>query len=72
MQPYINRGHHLYLDNFYTSIGLIEDLAEVNTGVCGIIRENRLRGKVEYPKIKNQTTQYTNEASSFVANHLER
>ena len=66
MQPYLNKGHHLYMDNFYTSIRLVEELAGLNTGVCGTIRENRLLGKVEYPRIKNQSKHYTDERSSLL------
>ena len=39
IKPYLNRGNHLYIDNFYTSIQLIEELAQLNTGLCDIIRE---------------------------------
>ena len=41
MQKYINRGHHLYVDNFYTSPTLFSHLYEQGTGVCGTLRTNR-------------------------------
>lgn len=41
-----NRGHHLYLDNFYTAVQLFKELFKVDTFACGTIRSNR-KG---YPK----------------------
>ena len=34
-------GHHLYIDNFYSSPDLTESLQQLNTGVCGTVRINR-------------------------------
>lgn len=42
MQKYLNKGHALYLDNFYTSVGIAEDLLEKNTYVTGTLRSNRV------------------------------
>lgn len=41
MKPFFNRGHKLFVDNFYTSPGLAEFLLEKNTNICGTVRENR-------------------------------
>jgi hypothetical protein len=35
MQRYLNKGHHLYLDNWYTSPTLFELLHRNKTGACG-------------------------------------
>ncbi|KAJ1092961.1 hypothetical protein NDU88_006071 [Pleurodeles waltl] len=41
-----NKGHHLYVDNFYTGVRLFKELFRVDTVACGTIRSNR-KG---YPK----------------------
>ena len=41
MDRYKNRGHHLYVDNFYTSPILFFHLYEQGTGACGTLRVNR-------------------------------
>lgn len=50
LENYYNRGHILYIDNWYTSPNLAELLLEKNTGVCGTVRKNR-KGM---PDIKNK------------------
>ena len=37
---YLLRNHHLYADNFYSSLGLIRDLHDADTYFCGTIRKN--------------------------------
>ncbi|XP_036337526.1 piggyBac transposable element-derived protein 3-like, partial [Rhagoletis pomonella] len=64
-----NRNFHLFFDNFFSSIPLIEKLTEWNLYSTGTIRENRLkdisltdskhmkkdkRGKYDYAKISDQ------------------
>ena len=41
MQPFLNQGYHLYLDNFYTSPQLVEDLFERGTLSTGTVKVNR-------------------------------
>ncbi|KAJ1098648.1 hypothetical protein NDU88_003755 [Pleurodeles waltl] len=36
-----NKGHHLYVDNFYTVVQLFKELFKVDTVACGTIRCNR-------------------------------
>ena len=40
MDRYKNHGHHLYVDNFYTS-HILSHLYEQGTGACGTLRVNR-------------------------------
>ena len=40
MDRYFGKGHHLYIDNFYTSLRLANYLIENGTNVTGTIREN--------------------------------
>ena len=37
----LRRGYHLYIDNFFTSIPLVNELATLNTHVTGTVRRNR-------------------------------
>lgn len=41
MLPLLNKGHHLYCDNFYTSVSLFENLLQNQTAACGTVRCNR-------------------------------
>ena len=36
-----NKGHHLYMDNFYNSVGRCEILQRLGTQVCGTMRRQR-------------------------------
>jgi hypothetical protein len=40
-RPYHNRNHHVYMDNFFNSVGLLEDLQGNGTYGCGTVRINR-------------------------------
>lgn len=41
LDGYQGFGHHLYVDNFYTSPKLFKDLLETATLACGTVRSNR-------------------------------
>lgn len=41
MEEYLGKGHHLYCDNFYTSLPLATALFEQHTYLCGTIRKDR-------------------------------
>lgn len=41
MEPYLDRGHHLFLDNYYNSILLSKSLLERRTHSTGTLRKNR-------------------------------
>ena len=40
MQRYMNKGHHLFIDNIYTSIPLAKHLLDNGTHVTGTIENN--------------------------------
>ena len=42
MQPYLNQGYHLYLDNFYISPELLENLFTQGTPATGTVKLNWL------------------------------
>ena len=41
MQRYLNKGHHLYVDNWYMGPALFELLHRNKTGACGTVCKNR-------------------------------
>ena len=40
MQPFLNQGYYLFLNNFCTSVNLVEDLFDLGVSVTGTVREN--------------------------------
>ena len=40
-EPVLDQGHHVYMDNFFVSPALFNELADRNTGACGTLRLNR-------------------------------
>ena len=36
----LHKGHHLYMDNYFSFLTLLEDLAAAETGECGTLRKN--------------------------------
>ncbi len=43
MQSYLQKGHNLFVDNWFTSPALFEVLHANGTGACGAVRKNRFR-----------------------------
>lgn len=41
MRQYLNKGHHLFMDNFYNSVGLSKILLQCKTHTTGTLRSNR-------------------------------
>ncbi|XP_068714167.1 piggyBac transposable element-derived protein 4-like [Montipora foliosa] len=42
MEPFLGKGYYLFMDNYYTSVGLFEELEERSTLACGTVRSNRV------------------------------
>ena len=59
LEQYLGRGHTLFIDNWYTSPLLAEELLKYDTGICGTVKRNRKH----MPKL-DQTLQ-TNEVIFF-------
>ncbi|XP_069184253.1 piggyBac transposable element-derived protein 4-like [Procambarus clarkii] len=70
MRPLLNKGHHLYMDNYYNSVTLTEKLREVGVYTCGTIR--LLRGapkglqQLAKSKIDVDTTVYRRKDNTFI------
>ncbi|XP_069194221.1 piggyBac transposable element-derived protein 4-like [Procambarus clarkii] len=70
MRPLLNKGHHLYMDNYYNSVTLTEKLREVGVYTCGTIR--LLRGapkdlqQLVKSKIDVNTIVYRRKDNTFI------
>ncbi|CAF1419084.1 unnamed protein product [Adineta steineri] len=65
MKPYLNKGHSVFLDNWYTSSRLFEKLHELKTGACGTVRRNRV-GPVKLDKLRKGDFDYNNTNNLMV------
>ena len=52
MQKYLNKGHHLFIDNYYTFISLAEYLMQNGTYIMGTIREHRKHFSVKMKALR--------------------
>jgi hypothetical protein len=59
MKPYLNKGHSLFLDNWYTSSRLFEKLHEFKTGARGTVRKNRF-GPIKFSQLTKGDFDYNN------------
>ena len=41
IEPYLDKGYYVFMDNYYTSVALFEELEERKTLACGTVRSNR-------------------------------
>ena len=41
MEPFLDKGYYVFMDNYYTSVALFEELEERKTLACGTVRSNR-------------------------------
>ena len=41
LEPFLDRGHHIFMDNFYNSVGLSQKLLKRKTHTTGTLRRNR-------------------------------
>lgn len=52
LQPYLGKGHHVYMDNWYSSPVIFHNLTLVDTGATGTVRSNRVGLPNGFSKIK--------------------
>ena len=69
MQNYLKHGHHLSIDNYYTSISLAKYLLEKGTHVTGTIRENRKQFPVQLKELnlEKEAAHYQHEVTKYRA-----
>ncbi|XP_053376958.1 piggyBac transposable element-derived protein 4-like [Mercenaria mercenaria] len=67
--PILNRGHHVYCDNYFTTVGLFEELQQQGTYACGTFRSNRrgIPDEIKQQKLKEQGTSITMQKGNMVA-----
>ena len=41
IEPYLDKGYYVFMDNYYTSVALFEELQERKTLACGTVTSNR-------------------------------
>ncbi|KAM3936742.1 piggyBac transposable element-derived protein 4-like [Leptodactylus fuscus] len=64
MHPLLDKGYHLYVDNFYTSIPLFRSLSSRGTAACGTVRRNQRglpRAHIEQRLRKGESSAVCNE-----------
>ena len=66
MEPLLEKGYHLYIDNWYSSITLFKYLYEHHTQACGTVRINR-RG---FPEPVKQAKLRRGEVSAYRSSEL--
>ena len=52
IEGFESRGHHVYMDNYYSSPNLFHDLHEKGFGACGTVSVNRMGMPKEWQKKK--------------------
>ncbi|XP_049876310.1 piggyBac transposable element-derived protein 4-like isoform X5 [Pectinophora gossypiella] len=58
MKPYLLKGHHLYMDNYYNSVQLSQKLVDLKTHTTGTLRANRKGNPQEITKKKLKRNQH--------------
>ena len=53
MEPFVDKGRYLFMDNYYTSVDLFEELEKSSTLACGTVRSNRVRPPREICNLKS-------------------
>lgn len=72
MSPYLNRGHILHVDNYYTSCDLFKSLYTSQTHACGTLRINRkgLSKEFQNKKLKEKGDTFVMHTGNMVAMKL--
>ena len=42
MEPFLDKGYHVFMDNYYKSVGFFVELEGRKTLACGTVRSNRM------------------------------
>jgi hypothetical protein len=54
LDPLCGKNHRVYMDNFYTSIPLFNQLLKMEIFATGTVRTNRIRGLTNLSPLKNK------------------
>ncbi|CAG5000701.1 unnamed protein product [Parnassius apollo] len=54
LEPYVLKGHHVFMDNFYNSVELSQKLLDLRTHSCGTLRKNRKGNPRDAPQTQNE------------------
>lgn len=66
MAPILDKGHHLFLDNWYTSPPLFRLLSRHQTPACGTVRKNRAKFPPEFVNKKMKQGEYLHIANNGI------
>ena len=65
MEPFLDKGYYLFMDNYYTSVGLFEELEERFTLACGTVRSNRVDLPREICNLKSRRAKQLKRGESL-------
>ena len=65
IEPYLDKGYYVFMDNYYTSVQLFEDLEERRTLACGTVRSNRVGLPKEICGVKEQKVKQLKRGESL-------
>ncbi|XP_045769865.1 piggyBac transposable element-derived protein 4-like isoform X1 [Maniola jurtina] len=74
MRPYLLRGHHIFMDNFYNSVNLSRKLLDLKTHSTGTLRTNR-KGNPAYivkKKLKKGEHVWARKDKIYVSNWKDK
>ncbi|KAH1021782.1 hypothetical protein HUJ04_011267 [Dendroctonus ponderosae] len=69
LKKWPDKKHHLYFDNFFTTIALIEKVSEMGLYATGTLRENRISNN---PLVHSKTLKKQNRGSSDYAKIIDQ
>ncbi len=72
MRNFLLSNHHVYADNFFSSIPLVEDLLEADTFYCGTLRKDRVGVPREIQRVplkKYESVKWRKDTSSTMITH---
>lgn len=66
VHPYIGVNHHLYMDNYYNSVKIVEDLLNKNIRVCGTLRQNRIPKELQNSDVKPGEIEFIRKGDTLI------
>ena len=64
-RPYLYKGFRAFMDNYYTSVALFEELEDRKTLACGTMWSNRVRLPKEICELKEKCVKNLKRGDSF-------